>query len=593
MSFRLAKLRFRRVFRRRRRQLADASSQADEHLTKHFFRRLHHLLLVRRFVALWTTPLLILIALSGWQTLALSGYYQHLAPAPGGIYREGIIGQFTNANPIYATTNVDQSVAKLVFAGLFKYNSKNELVGDLASGYTLSKDGRTYTIQLRPDLTWQDGEPLTAEDVVYTYQTIQDPLAQSPYYSSWQGVEVSAAGEDKVVFELPNPLASFKYSLTNGIVPKHILGKLLPRQLRSASFNTMSPIGAGPFAWADLSVEGNEPAVRQELIALKPFADYHAGEPKIGSLVLHAYPTDELAEKDLKAKSVDGLAGLETIPAELKQRGIEAYSMPQTAETLVFFKESNPILKNANVRRALILASDRQQIVNGLPYPADVQRSPFLPSQLGYSTKYLQPTFDLIKAKKILKDDGWIAGSDGIAKKDGQSLTFDLYSLDNPILNGVADMLKQQWRALGADVRVISEDQTDFQNDLSAHNYDAVLNTISLGVDSDEYIYWDSSQADIRSASRLNLSEVKDARIDASIEAGRTRNPAELRAVKYQKFLSAWIDNAPALVLYQPRFLYVVNGDLYNFDGSRTINNAVGRYNNIMDWEIRQSKVTN
>lgn len=593
MSFRLAKLRFRRVFKRRKRQLIDASEQTDRHLEKHFFKRLNNLWQVRRFVGLWLLVVLALIGLVSWQTLALTGYFQHLEPAPGGIYREGIIGQFTDANPIYATSDVDESVSQLIFAGLFKYNSDNQLVGDLASGYKVSTDGRTYTVTLRPGLTWQDGAPLNARDVAFTYHLIQNPLAQSPLAASWAGVAVAASGPRTVTFTLPNPLASFKYSLTNGIVPKHILGSVAPAELRSANFNTQDPIGAGPFEWKNLQVSGSEPQSRQELIALTAFQHYHGGAPRLGGFIIHAYPTALAAASDLASHNIDGLAGLNELPASLKNTsGITRYSLPLTAETFVFFKTTTPPFDDAKVRQAVTLAANRDEIAKSLPYSPQAESEPLLAGQLAYNAKYVQADDNAAEANNILNADGWQMSAANVRVKNSQALTFNLFALDSPEFHKVASVLEQQWAAVGVKANVYFQGQSDFQTTLTSHNYDAVLHSIALGTDPDEYVYWDSSQADIRSASRLNLSEWKNASADAALEAGRTRTNPELRAIKYQNFLSAWQADYPALALYQPHFLYVTSRPLYNLSGKNEINSALGRYNNVRNWEIRQTEVT-
>jgi len=152
--------------------------------------------------------------------------------------------------------------------------------------------------------------------------------------------------------------------------------------------------------------------------------------------------------------------------------------------------------------------------------------------------------------------------------------------------------LQKQWRQVGvaASVRLLTGQ--DFQIALTYHDYDAVLYGISLGVDPDVFVYWDSSQADIRSANRLNLSEYKNATADASLEAGRTRLDANLRAIKYKPFLQAWQQDAPALGLYQPRVLYLTNGEVAGLSDA-TLNTATDRLNNVQNWQIREARVTN
>src|SRR5688500_4635428 len=123
MVNRPARLKLRRGLRLKRRRVEDISQQAEEHLEQHFFRRLHRLWEVRRFIAAWFTLLALLVGLVALQSRALSPYYQKLQPVPGGTYTEGILGAFTNANPLYATSSVDSAVSRLVFASLFKFDS--------------------------------------------------------------------------------------------------------------------------------------------------------------------------------------------------------------------------------------------------------------------------------------------------------------------------------------------------------------------------------------------------------------------------------------------------------------------------------------
>src|SRR3990167_3631064 len=170
MIDRATRLRWRRHFRRRRRQAEDISVQADETLDKHFIRRLGRLVEVKRFVVGWLLLFVLLAGIVVFQTRALSSYYQELRPAKGGIYDEGIIGVFTNANPIYATGPVDSTVSRLVFSSLFKYSETNQLVGDLAQSWEVDSTGLNYTVKLKDSLFWHDGHPLTAQDVVFTYQ---------------------------------------------------------------------------------------------------------------------------------------------------------------------------------------------------------------------------------------------------------------------------------------------------------------------------------------------------------------------------------------------------------------------------------------
>lgn len=593
MKLRRLRLRFRRIFRKQQRQVENLGAHTEEQIETHLIKRFGRLIAVRRFVIGWLALVILLIGGLVGQNIALSNHFQTIQPVPGGIFKEGVLGTFTNANPMYATNNADTTVSSLVFAGLLRHDAENQLVGELASDYTTDANGITYTIKLKPNLTWHDGQPLTSADVVYTYQTIQNPDAQSPLKASWQGIKISAPDPQTVVFTLPSPLAAFPYNLTTGIVPKHILSKIAPSDLRSAEFNTVNPVGAGPFEWQAIEVKGSEPKKAQQQIALLPFDNYVLGKPKLAEFIVYVYADQEQLVQDFSKGKLSAVSGLSSVPERVaKKSDVRTYNIPLNAANMVFFKTSSGVLSDKTVRNALVEAADVPKIVDELSYPARLVREPFLQDQVGYDQDYAQPGFDLDAARKKLDAAGWVVGTDGIRKKGAQRLTFKLSASNTEESKTVTSQLRKQWKALGVDVRVDLQKASDFQSTLSYHSYDAVLYGITIGSDPDVFVYWASSQADIRSSNRLNFSEYKNTAVDVALEAGRTRRDPALREIKYRPFLQAWKQESPALGLYQPRFLYLTNGPLFGLS-DHSIDSSVGRLNNVHNWQIRQAKVTN
>lgn len=593
MRLKLFRMRFRRTFKRQRRQVEGLGQQAEEQIDKHVFKRIGKFSQVRRFVLGWTGLMAAIIAAVLLQMFNLSGYYQTVRAVDGGIYREGILGTFTTANPLYATNQVDASVAQLLFAGLFAYGADNTLVGDLAERYEMDARGINYTVHLKPGLTWHDGKPLTSADVVYTYQAIQNPDAQSPLRGSWQGITVAATDPLTVTFRLPSPLASFPNNLTNGIVPAHILGKVVPVDLRTSDFNTIRPVGAGPFRWQTIEVEAANPRNAQEQIALLPFTRYHAGTPKVDQFVVTAYSNQEQLVRDFATGQLTALTGLPNAPAELKDKeGVEVHNLMLTAGTYAFFKTTTPALSSQKVRQALVQSTDQAGIIAQLEYPTRVVRSPLLKEQLAYDPSLLQLPPDLAAAKAMLDADGWKPNAKGIRAKGDMQLRFNLVAADTPEYKAVTDALARQWKRVGVHIDTRLLGPQDFQNALAYHDYDIVVYGISLGTDPDVFVYWNSKQADIRSGNRLNLSEYKSAVADEALESGRTRQDPQLRTVKYKAFLQAWQQDAPAVGLYQPRTLYLTNGDVYGLTEDM-INTGTDRFRNVHNWQIRQGKVTN
>lgn len=592
MVDRSTKLRWRRRFKRSQHQVESLSVQAEKGVEQYFFTRLPRLGNVRRFVLGWVLLVLFLGTGVIMQARALSPYYQTIQPAKGGIYTEGVVGRFTTANPLYATGSVDSSVARLVFSGLMKYNSQNQLVGDLAKEVKADERGMTYTVTLKDDVYWHDGEPVTPDDVIFTYQLIQNPDAKSPLQANWKSIKLEKLSDKTIQFTLPHPLASFKHLMTNGIVPKHRLERTPPSQLRTVEFNISSPVGSGPFKWDSIQISGQTPETREEQIGLSANKDYYDGIPNLDKFIVKAIHTQDGLEKQFNNQQVDAMVGLDKRPDSIgTDTSINEYEIPLNAQVMVFFKTSNDILKDKVVRQALTKATNKAEILSGLAYPVASVKGPLLSSHVGYAPDIVQYPYNVQEANALLDQNGWVKGADGIREKDGQKLQFQIYSQNNSEYAYTTQILQRQWRDVGADVKVALEEDTELQSTIALHNYDALLYGITVGSDPDVYAYWHSSQADVRASSRLNFSEFKSPQADSALDGGRTRTDPVLRAVKYRPFLTAWQDEAPAVALYQPRFLYITRGRVYGFD-STVLNTATDRFANVQNWRVRTEHVT-
>jgi peptide/nickel transport system substrate-binding protein len=593
MNQSLSNINWRRLFRRRKRQVSDLGVQAEASIETHFFTRFDHLSQVRGFVFIWVGVIILMIVLVFAENISLGGYFQVSQPVAGGFFSEGVQGTFTNANPIYATSDADTTVSRLIFASLFQTNSQGKLVGDLASNYSVDSTGKVYTVHLKKNLKWQDGKPLTAKDVAFTYNTIENPNAQSPLFMSWQGISVNAPNTSTVVFKLPDVLASFPYNLNTGILPAHLLASIPASDLRSANFNTISPVGSGPFEWQGLKVVGaNNPEEEQVTVALKPFDKYVGGRPKLEQFEAEIFADQNQLAAAFKSKSITAIEAVSPPATSVQDRtGTTKRNFVLRATNMVFFKTTDGVLNDLSVRKALVKGANVPSIISSLGYPAIPVTEPLLKGQLAYNPAYSQSTFNLAAAKSLLYGDGWIVSKSGIRYKSGKPLEFSLTAADTPENHSVTNQLKWQWDKLGVNLNVQLLDPGDFQTALDYHDYDAVMASISIGVDPDVFVYWDSSQADIRSTERLNFSEYSNSSSDEALESGRTRLDPALRVIKYAPFLQNWQQDAPALGLYQPRLLYLVNGRL-NGVNIKTLTTNSDRFFNVQNWEIRETKVT-
>ncbi len=592
MIDRKTKLRWRRKVRRSKLQAVDTAQAAEEHIERHFIYRLGRLWSVRRFIASWFSLLIILGFGVILQLQALSPYYQTVKAVEGGTYQEGIMGSFTNANPLYASGPVDSSVSQLVFSGLLRNNNKGGLQADLAKSWTSNKSGSVYTVTLRDNLRWHDGEPLTADDVIFTYDTIQNPDTRSVLNSSWQDIQVTKKDDRTIVFTLPGAFSAFPYYLTNGIVPEHSLKGVPASQMRSVPFNTISPVGSGPFKWEELEVVGNSPETREERIALTAFDGYALGRPKIDRFIVRSFREESSMTASFNRRELDGMVGLETNGDEKRTTDYYNYNFPLSGATMTFFRTTQEVLQDRVVRQALVRAVNKPAILSTLGYPVKALDGPLLRTHPGYDAKYAQSTGRPKEAMQLLDKAGWKPGADGIRTKGDQRLSFRLFSESNAEYAAVSQELQKQWREVGADVEVLLQSDIDLQSTIAFHTYDALLYGIEIGPEPDVFPYWHSSQADVRSPNRLNFSEYESAAADASLIAGRTRADAKLQAIKYAPFVRAWQADAPALALYQPRFLYVVQSKIPALN-SHTLTSGTERYANVYDWQVRRAPVDN
>jgi len=588
---RKTKLKARRLIRKQKRLAESVSEQADEELNRLFFRRFGRLQVVKRFVAVWTVLVLLLGLGALWQVRGMDSFYLTTAPIDGGVYREGIIGTFTNANPLFATTSVDTSVSKLIFSGLFKMSPSGQIVGDLAEKIDVGERGITYTVTLRDGVYWQDGQKFNADDVVFTYKTIQNPASRSPLRSNWQGVKIEKTDDKTVVFTLPSPLSSFSYSLVNGIVPQHILGVVEAEDLRSSNFNTVKPVGTGQFQLKALEVSRGELDSRQERIALVRNEGYFGKKPGLDSVVIRSYRNEDSMVKDFDGQIIKSMVGLSSVPDTLEdQELVTLQQAPLNSTVMIFLNNSSKLLQDKKLRQALLYATDSDSIRKILSYNAIASDSPFLKSQFAYSPDTVQLPYDIAKATATLDELGWVMGPDGIRAKDGVPLSLRLVSQSLSEYASITQKLQSDWSALGIRIEAILQPEADIQvNALARHDYDIFLYGISVGYDPDVFAYWHSSQADPNSSS-LNLSEYKNSVSDIALEAGRTRLDRDLRKVKYQPFLEQWREDAPAKALYQPRFFMVTRGTFIGFENGY-MSSATDRYRSIADWKVRNADV--
>jgi peptide/nickel transport system substrate-binding protein len=473
----------------------------------------------------------------------------------GGSLTEGIVGFPSHGSPLFAITDPDRDLAALVYSGLLKVGADGKLIPDLALSYEVSPDGLTYTFKLRPDLKWQDGEKVTADDVLFTIARAADPAVKSPRRAAWEGVRAQKISADQIRFTLKKPYTAFLDNATIGILPKHLWQAVRPEAFSLSDLNVKG-IGSGPYRIVSVSRDPNGLPDRYEL---EPFDHYAGGSPKIASLGLRFYQNEQNLKTAYERGEIDSFGSIPPATATLlAQNGanVRAISLPRSFA--VFFNQSEPALADRAVRQALSLATDKKELVNTALNGAGTPISGPLPS--GHAKEAISAP-DLKAAAALLTKAGWKKGDDGLwaktdAKKKTVRLEFSLATAAAPELKSSAELLAAQWNRFGAKVSVAIYDLSDLdQNLIRPRKFSALLFGEALGRDPDLYSFWHSSQ---RLAPGLNITQYANASADKLLEEARRASDPEIRAAKYEKFEQELAKDVPAVFLYSPSFLYIL-----------------------------------
>lgn len=560
----------------------DAQKSTTKHIKRFITRRTDRTEGVRRFAAGWLILAIGICLTSGFAALSLFNKSHTTTPADGGTYIEGIIGSVGNLNPLFNDGGVDSEVDRLVFNGLLHYDTEGKLANDLAKSFKVSKNGKIYSLALRDDVLWHDGQPMTSKDVIFTVKTIQNPASRSPLFTSWQGVKVSAPAKNKVKFELTQPSAPFAHVLTTPILPAHLLSGIDKEDLRTASFNN-KPIGSGPFVFKVLRNTKNGQEVE---LSANEF--YFKGKPRVDRFIVSAFEDQDDLAKFLKNREITAAVDLSSGSTDTfkDSNHIRTVQYPLNNGVFAFFKTSKPPLSNKTIRTALTLATDRKEILKLFDSRYKPLKTPLLPGQIGYSKSFNQET-NTKKAASLLSKDGWKL-KDGVRTKGKKTLTIKLTTRDTDEYKLMAEELQRQWSKLGVVVQpvLLNQEQME-QTALSAHDYEVLLFGISIGADPDVLAYWHSSQA---RPGLKNFSEWKSSNADLNLEIARSKSDPALRAARYQAFMADWRAESPAVALYQPYANYSYNQNAQGFK-IFPLNVLADRLTNVEDWTVETRKV--
>ena len=504
-------------------------------------------------------------------------------PARGGTAIEALVGQATVLNPLFETNESTRDVDRLIYQGLTAVDSQQNVVGVLASGWSVSPDHLTYTVDVRTDVRWGDGQPFGADDVLFTFHVLQDLEYQQPGADDWRQVGVAAGGPNQVVFSLRAPEASFPLSLRVGIIPKHIYAGMAPDQIMQSQYSGVRAFGTGPFKVGSI----NQVAITLDR---NPYAD---PQPYLDHLVLRTYPATnpQAAIRAVLSGAADLVGGIQpqevdTLRGRTDLTVLEPRMFTDSFVTFNSDGAGKPYFGDPRVRLALVQAIDRQRIISDvLAGRGDVDANPIPTADWAYSPAAgnLHP-FDMVSAAKALDGAGWVLDpSNKLRAKGGVPFKVTLVAADSYPNQQVAQALASQLSSLGLEVDVKPLPASKLlQSYLLTHQYQMALVSVDLGPDPDQYWLWHSGI----DPSALNFAYSRGwGLIDKDLEDGRAAVDPPARLAAYIDFQMLMADAAPAIFLYASRYEYAVSQRVHGVHFNKAIE-PYDRFQYVTDWYV-------
>lgn len=529
-----------------------------------------------------------------WLAFSLNQHFSKDTPTRGGTVIEGIVGTPRFVNPALAITRADQDVTALVYSGLMKIGQDGNLVNNIADSINISEDGLTYNVLLKKDITFHDGEPLTANDVIYTIQLIQDPDLKSPLRGNWADITVEKVNEYELNIILDEAYGPFIENLTLSIMPAHVWSNLPIEQLPFSQLNT-EPIGSGPFAVTKAKRDTSGLINYYELTAYNKNNE----DPKIDSIQLNFYQNEDALVDAVQKHEIDATT---YVPAEKINDVLGDYyqsleePLPRTFG--VFFNQNkSSALRDESVREALTVAIDRDLLIesafNGYGVPITgptIFSEPELKSE--DSIENTATTTNAEQAEEILLRGGWLKNNIGLWEKeiDGETVTLNIVlRTSNVILfDSLSKLIAKQWEAIGVGVTIEQFEQAGLvQSVIRPRDFQALLFGHDISRSYDLYPVWHSSQQDDPG---LNVAQYANVSVDALLESAHTKQSETERIELLKEASEIIIEERPAIFIAQPTMIYIVSKNM-TVAPMNKLGKSADRFSNIADWHTENDSL--
>lgn len=443
----------------------------------------------------------------------------------------------------------------------------------LADSFSFSDDSLQVTFHIHPGVTWHDGAPFTAEDVVFAHGVCKSPEINWSSASWLDHISnVEAVDSLTVRFTYDEP---YMYQVLDANVcyplPKHLLGDVPYGEMGNHPI-ARSPVGNGPFRFVSWR-SGEE-------IVIEANPDFVRGRPHLNRIAFRIISEGTTLATQIQNGDVD-LWPRFTPPSFYPQFNTDAdlvvHSYPGRSYTYIAWNRLDPLFEDKRVRQALTLASNRAEIVEALVYGQGQVGSQPLISTIWAHDPTIEPyPFDPDSARALLAAAGWAdTDGDGIREKDGRRLAFRIKTnTDNQLRVDIATVLQQQFRAVGADASPEPLEFNTFIEQLIGKEYQAAVGGWSVGIKPDMMPIFGQGEL-------FNFVSANDPQLERHIrEAEVTRDMEGMKEILSQAQRIV-VEEAYYTFLFQLNDLHAIDSRFQNVDM-----NAYGWGFNLEEWYV-------
>lgn len=516
--------------------------------------------------------------------ILISGYFHitYEAPREGGSFTEGVVGQPVFINPLLGSgAQADRDLIEIIFPGL----------STITETIDISENGKNYLVKLKKGARFSDGAPITAKDLIFTVKTMQNPDANHTERSRWQNVAVEKINEDEARFSLGTTKSYFLEILQDlRVAPAHVFESIPVPNLRLSSYN-LSPIGYGPYAVKEVVTEKDGFIKEVRLAVNKAFAER---KPNITDFSFRYYTSEMEAIAAFQRREIDGYGTYN--PQAEKEITVDqesfAITMPRSF-ALFFNQVKNPVLQNVNVRKALLFATNREEIVEKIfQNSARVSVGPIGANVKGFLKGLEKQEFSLEQANKLLDEAGFKKDEkNGRMKVEGKTLTRLQLTITYPeigFLKETVELLAKNYQAIGFEVALRPiESQKILAEIIKPREYEALLYGIEMRKNPDLLPFFHS---DNRVHPGSNLALYSNPQVDTLLTSLKNDTNEKRREEKLKQVQENIQKDLPALFLFSPDFYYFMNKSTIP-SLSFFIQEPRERFSRVADWYQKTARV--